>query len=272
MIIYFRQSNLKAIILAAGEGKRLRPLTSNKPKCMIELFGKSIIQWQIDVFKHFGIHDISIVTGYHNKVINLPNISYFQNKKYSTTNMIETLFCAKTKLNDNVIISYGDIIFEKRVLSKLIASNEPISVVIDKDWKKYWTMRFKNPLEDAESLLLDENDFITDIGQSVKNYDKIEGQYIGLMKFQNNGIDLLKNFYEKCKNQSKLGVNPINSKLVFEKSYMTDLLRGMITSGNKIKSVPIHNGWLELDSVNDFQLYQKKFKENTINNFFSINT
>ena len=60
--------------------------------------------------------------------------------------------------------------------------------------------------------------------------------------------------------------------LVFEKSYMTDLLRGMITSGNKIKSVPIHNGWLELDSVNDFQLYQKKFKENTINNFFSINT
>ncbi len=272
MTILFGQSNLKAIILAAGEGKRLRPLTNNKPKCMVELFGKSIIQWQIETFKQCGIDDISIVTGYCNEMIDLPNISYFENKKYSTTNMVETLFCAKTKLTDNVIISYGDIIFEKNVLLKLIESKESISVVVDMDWKKYWNMRFTNPLNDAESLILDKNGFISDIGQKVSNYDQIQGQYIGLMKFQNSGVNSLRIFYEKCKNQSKLGINPINPKLDFEKSYMTDLLRGMINNGNKIKSIPIHHGWLELDSLDDFEHYQKKFNENTLNEFFSIDT
>ena len=269
--ILFGQSNLKAIILAAGEGKRLRPLTDNKPKCMVELFGKSLIQWQIETFKQCGIDDISIVTGYCNEIINLPNVSYFQNKKYSTTNMVETLFCAKTKLTDNVIISYGDIIFEKNVLLKLIESKESISVVVDMDWKKYWKMRFTNPLKDAESLILDKDGFISDLGQKVNNYNQIQGQYIGLMKFQNIGVTTLRNFYEKCKNQSKSGINPINSQLDFEKSYMTDLLRGMINDGNKIKSIPIHNGWLELDSLEDFEQYQKKFNENTLNEFFSIN-
>jgi L-glutamine-phosphate cytidylyltransferase len=263
---------LKAIILAAGEGKRLRPLTNNKPKCMVELFGKSLLQWQIDTFKHFGISDISIVTGYHNKMIKLPNISYFHNEKYASTNMIETLFCAKSKLDDSVIVSYGDIIFEKEILSKLIKSNQSISVIIDKDWKNYWNMRFQNPLDDAESLLLDDNGFLTDIGQSVTSYEQIQGQYIGLMKFQNDGVTFLKDFYNKCKNESILSVNPLNPNLDFEKSYMTDLLRSMVINGSKIKSIPIHNGWLELDTFDDFKLYEKKFHENTLDDIFSVSS
>ena len=105
---------MKSIILAAGEGKRLRPLTENIPKCMIKLFGKSLLEWQIDTLRSCNITDISVVTGYCSDVINIPNITYFRNEKYDSTNMVETLFCAKKKLFNSVIVSYGDIIYEKK--------------------------------------------------------------------------------------------------------------------------------------------------------------
>ena len=67
-------NNLKVIILAAGQGERLRPLTKNLPKCMVNLFGKSILERQIDIFQKLGIDDISVVTGYCEQKINIKNI------------------------------------------------------------------------------------------------------------------------------------------------------------------------------------------------------
>ena len=187
---------MKVIILAAGEGSRLRPLTNNNPKCLVPLFGKSILQWQLDVFNHFKIKNISVVKGYLQNKINLPNIDYFQNLNYDHTNMVETLFCAREKLFGDVIISYGDIIFEKNVLKKLIESEDDVSLIIDKNWEKYWKVRFENPLDDAESLIVDDDGYITDLGQKTDSLKMIQGQYIGLMKFQNDGVKFLKNFYD----------------------------------------------------------------------------
>ena len=68
---------MKAIILAAGEGKRLRPLTNNTPKGLVNLFGKSLLQWQIETFRSCQIDDISVVRGYLSKMIKFENITYF---------------------------------------------------------------------------------------------------------------------------------------------------------------------------------------------------
>ena len=120
-----------------------------------------------------------------------------------TTNMVESLFCAKDKLIDSVIVSYGDIIFESHIIEKLINSVHDICVVVDEGWKDYWETRFENPLDDAESLVIDEDGFIVDIGQKVKNIEEIQGQFVGLMKFQNDGLNNIKRFYEKTKKNSK---------------------------------------------------------------------
>ena len=111
---------------------------------------------------------------------------------------------------------------------------------------------------------------IQDIGQKPQSLDEIQGQYIGLMKFQNNGIDKLKFFYDKLKNKSLEGINPLNSNIPFEKSYMTDLLQGLINEGNEIKAISINNGWLELDSLNDYKIYQEMYADGTLSLFFSI--
>ena len=153
-------NNLKVIILAAGEGKRLRPLTNNIPKCMVDFFGRSLLQRQIDIFQNLGINDISVVTGYCENKISIDNIKKFKNENFATTNMVESLFTAREKINDSVIVVYGDIVFESKIIQKLIDSRHDISVVIDKNWKDLWNVRFENPLDDAESLILDENGLI----------------------------------------------------------------------------------------------------------------
>ena len=104
---------MNAIILAAGKGERLRPLTENKPKCLVSLFGKTLLEWQIETFHNQGIDDITIVTGYKSDLIKYPEIKKIQNKNYDSTNMVETLFCAKDELKESTIVSYGDILFNE---------------------------------------------------------------------------------------------------------------------------------------------------------------
>ncbi len=261
---------MNAIILAAGKGERLRPLTNKIPKCMVKLFDKTILKYQIDVFRSCGINDITVVTGYEADKIKIEGVNFLHNQNYDTTNMVETLFCAKEKLTENVIISYGDIIFEKQVLQKLINSKWDSSVIIDSQWKKYWQMRFENPLDDVESLRIDENGIITNIGMKVNSLEEIQGQYIGLMKFKNEGVKNLKKIYEEAKLKSVKGINLLNKNIPFKKSYMTDLIQAMINEGIKINAVKITNGWLELDSINDYNLYQEKNNEGTISELISL--
>lgn len=267
---HFGKNSLKIIVLAAGQGKRLQPLTNNKPKCMVELFGKTLLQRQIEIYRNCGISDITVVTGYYDSKINYPDIYKLKNKRYRTTNMVESLFCAQEKLFGSVIVSYGDIIFEKKIIKKLINSENDISIIIDKNWKDYWKIRFNDPLKDAESLVVDKNGFIQSIGQKAKNVEEIEGQFIGLIKFQNDGIKNIKKFYEKIKKISISGSNLLNTNLPFEKSFMTDFLQGLINFDYKLKAVSIKNGWLELDSLKDYRLYKKMYAEDTLKKFITI--
>ena len=261
---------MKVIILAAGRGSRLTPLTDNKPKCLVKLFGKSLLEWQIETFRKFGINDISVVTGYKKELISFDGIKIYHNKNFEKTNMIETLFCAKKEINERVIVSYGDIIFQNSVVEKLIESKEDFSVVVDKEWKKYWSIRFNNPLDDAESLILDSENYIQNIGQKTTNLDEIQGQYIGLMMFKGKSTEIIKNFYDKMKKLSKVNENPLNSDLAFELSYMTDFLQGLVNEKYRIKAILIKNGWLELDSMHDYEIYNKLYEEGNLSNFLNI--
>ena len=261
---------MKVIILAAGSGTRLSPLTDNKPKCMVKLFGKTLLEWQLSVFRELGIKDISVVTGYKKDLISFKDVKYYHNSNFENTNMIETLFCAEKEINETVIVSYGDIIFEKNIVKKLSESNENFSVIVDKEWRKYWNIRFHNPLDDAESLILDSENYIRNIGQRTTNFNEIQGQYIGLMKFKEPATKIIKEFYKKTKKLSEENKNPLNPNLPFKLSYMTDFLQGLINENHKIKAVLIENGWLELDSKHDYDVYNQFYLEGKISDFINI--
>ena len=129
---------MKAIILAAGLGSRLLPLTKDKPKCLVEFSGKTLLDRLLKTFKICGVNDIVLVIGHKSKKIDHADLDLVKNESYSNTGIMHSLFCAREKFEKAVIVSYGDIIFENSVLEKLLESKYDITAVVDKKWKRYW--------------------------------------------------------------------------------------------------------------------------------------
>lgn len=259
---------MKVIILAAGQGTRLRPLTDECPKCMVRVNGKSIIERQLDAMHACGIRDedITIVAGYRNDVLRerLQDMAvrFIVNEAYETTNMVCSLMCARDILagEDQILISYGDIIYTPDVLNTILASEEDSAVVVDDGWYGYWSMRCEDPLEDAETLMFDAQDHLTEIGQKTSDLAKVQSQYIGLMKFQGNGLRALLDLCAEAEKRSREGRKLWRTDRDYSKMYMTDLLQGLIDEGNKLKAVHIQRGWFEVDDPGDLKLAESLLK------------
>ena len=239
---------MKAIILAAGEGSRLHPYTLDRPKCLVEVDGESLLDRQIKVLKSKGINQIILIGGYLSEMLERDDAELRINPIYDETNMVYTLFCAESDLNDGAIVSYGDIVYSKTILSALLKSDADIAVTIDLDWETYWRARNENPLDDAETLKLSSDGQIIEIGQKPKSLEEIEGQYMGLMKFSAKGIAMMRKVYHDAERTGNLCGKPV------KKAYMTDLLQALINFNFRIDAVPINGGWIEIDTVTDLNL------------------
>ena len=235
----------KVILLVAGEGKRLRPYTLDRPKCMVEIDGISLIDRQLAVLKAEGLDDIVMIGGYKADMLKREGIKLKVSQRYYETNMVWTLFSAEEELEGDVIVSYGDIVYSREILQALLKSGADIAVTIDKEWESYWRARNEDPLDDAETLKLRKDGTIKEIGQKPKSLDEIEGQYMGLMKFSTKGVAQLKKTFNKCvENGVLLGKS-------VEDAYMTDLLQAMIDAKVVISAVPTQSNWVEVDTVSD---------------------
>ena len=122
---------MKAIIIAAGQGSRLRPHTAKRPKCMVEINGRSLLERQIDGYRAAGIEDIVVIRGYRRKQIQLKGVRYIDNVDYKNNNILESLFTAEEELTGDVIVSYGDIVYHPDIAKALVAKTAPIMVVVD---------------------------------------------------------------------------------------------------------------------------------------------
>jgi len=259
---------MKTIILAAGQGTRLRPLTDHCPKCMVAVNGKSIIERQLETMHMCGIKDgdITIITGYCNDVLKErfqnTGIHFVMNEAYESTNMVYSLMCARNIMEqeDDILISYGDIIYHASVLDKILASEEDSSVIVDDGWYEYWSERCENPLDDAETLMFDGQDYLTEIGQKTNDLSKVQSQYIGLMRFRKDGLKALLRVSMEAEKRSREGRSLCRTDRTYQKMYMTDLLQGLIDEGNKLKAIHIQRGWFEIDDQDDLKLVEASLK------------
>lgn len=256
---------MKVIILAAGQGTRLRPLTDNCPKCMVEVNGESIIQRQLNIMYSCGIkeEDIIIVAGYKSEVLKEglkdTGVHFIVNNEYGTTNMVYSLMCARGIMEeeDDILVSYGDIIYGVPVLQGILGSGEGISVTVDDGWYSYWSARCENPLDDAETLVTDQEGCLTEIGQKTTDISKIQSQYIGLMHFKGKGLEALLDTSREALERTKSGRKLWRTDRDYYKMYMTDLLQGMADEGYKLETVHIQRGWYEVDNLDDLKLAEE---------------
>ncbi len=243
----------RVIHLAAGQGTRLRPLTDDRPKPLVELGGTSLLERNVETLKNAGVTDHLVVTGYEADKIRDLDFETVHNDVYDQTEMVYSLFCAADQFPDDqdLLISYGDILYDQSVVEKLISSTAPVCVIVDRNWRDLWERRFENPLDDAETLQIDTDNLITEIGSTPTRYDDIEGQYIGLLKIRNDYVGQFETIYEELSDGGTSSVE------------MTHFIQHLIDLGWPVRAVPIEGNWLEVDTIADLEWYQTQLRSNT---------
>ena len=242
---------MRLIVLAAGTGSRLAPLTDDRPKCLVELGGKPLLQWILDAAAAAGIEEVVVVGGYRAAQLRDFDVTLVVNKDYATTNMVHTLFMARDHFGDGFIMSYGDIVYAPTVLRRLVEAPQGIYVVVDRQWRSYWEQRFDDPLQDAETLRFGADGGIIEIGSEPTSYDQIEAQYIGLVSFRGDGVESLDAAMSAARQADAEGRTPFGYPRPLENIYMTDLLQGIVTLGRHLYPLPIDGRWVEVDSPRD---------------------
>lgn len=243
---------MKALILAAGEGQRLRPLTSDRPKCLVELFGRPLLAWQLEALAACGITDVALAAGHAAAALAPYGLPMFQNDRYRETNMVESLFAAWPFAagGSDVLVVYGDIVTEPRIIAAVAASTAPVAVAVDEGWQALWSLRFGNPLTDAETLRLGPEDRIIDVGKRPRSLAEIEGQYMGLFKISAAAVPVVKAFYDRLDRGALYDGQP------FERMYMTSFLQAIAEHLMPVRAVRVRHGWLELDRLEDVACYE----------------
>ena len=252
---------MKAIIIAAGLGLRLRPYTEDLPKCLLPINGTPLIEHTMELMRTNGIDDISVIRGYKREKLTFPGVTFFDNRDFANNNILQSLLYARPKLDetllsgDDVIISYSDIWYDDYVIKELLRSRNDIAIVVDTDWEKIYVGRVDHPVEQAENVLMDNTMKVVNIGKHIVVDGKstfADGEFIGLWKFTSDGLTTFLTLYDQLDNQLDPTM-PYQQSKEWQKSYITDIFQGLIDKGTHIHGVPIEGHWREYDTVEDYE-------------------
>ena len=244
---------MKAIIIAAGMGKRMGHLTDDRPKCMLSVGGRTILDSQADTLRSLGVEDVVVVRGYQGNKINCDGVRFCENKDYMDNNILESLFCARQEMDSGFVFSYSDILYTRDVLGALLASKADIAIIADVDWEKAYVGRSGHPVSEAE-LVKAEGGRLTLIGKGLFPCEESEGEFIGLAKFSGEGVKGLIETYDGLKAQYEEDPSfTFQGATTFRQAYLTDILQELVDRGRAVEVVKISGSWMEIDTEEDLK-------------------
>jgi choline kinase len=240
---------MQAIILAAGVSKRLRPLTDDTHKCLLRIGGKTILQMTLDNLLKNGIDEFVMVTGYKENMIkdyignNYPgiNIKYLTNPDFQNNNNSYSLWMTKDHITGDSILLDSDILFDYRIVSKLLNSGQENCLAVNSNHK----------LGDEEiKVIVDRTNKILHIGKEF-DPEKSLGESIGIEKFSHSFFNKLGEVLER-----KI-VKENNMNEFYEVSFQE-----LIDKGNSIFAVDVSEyRSMEIDTPDDLNRANLEIKE-----------
>lgn len=242
---------MRALILAAGRGSRMGTLGNDRPKCLVELAGRPLLERQIAALRRGGATAIGLVRGYQAERLNFAGLSYFDNKRWAETNMVMSLATAAEWLREEpTLVSYADIFYRGELIEGLARAPGSLVIAYDRSWRDLWSRRFADPLSDAETFRTSAAGELLEIGGKTSRIEDIEGQYMGLLKFTPGAWAAVESLLRGLDERTR------------DRLDMTGLLRRMLAE----KSLPIHTfatdgQWGEIDNPGDVDLYQRMISE-----------
>ena len=227
---------MKAIIMAAGVGKRLYALNINKPKCLINIGSTTLIHRSVNLLLNKGISDITVIVGFKGHLIRneLNNdVVYFKNPDFHKTNSIKSLWYAKDLLEGDVLLLNGDLYYEHDILDYAINQTNPVVMLAD-----------STRIDNADYRFGFSGNQINRFGKHLSNQET-DGEYIGIVRIDQSFIKTFKQALEEMIISGKSNV------------WWEDVLYSFIE-----KNIPIHyfdvagTFWSEVDTLQDYNYLQ----------------
>lgn len=243
---------MKAIILAAGVGSRIRPLTDNCPKSLLKVDGKTILEMMISHLQDCGINEVVFVLGYLQDQIkdfvkiNFPDLKthFVLNERYAETNTGFSLMLTKDLINKSTFIKFdADVVFDKEILKKLIDSKHANCLCIDKD--------INLDAEEIKVIVEDQNRVIK-ASKTVNPNDAI-GESIGIEKISGETVSLLFSELEIMMEDEQ------NHQEYYEAAYERLMEKNVPFYALDISGLK----WTEIDTKEDFITAEKIFSQRT---------
>jgi L-glutamine-phosphate cytidylyltransferase len=221
-----------------------------QPKCLVEFGGKPLIERQVAALRGGGAQAVGVVRGYRAEMIELPDLTYFQNERWAETNMVMSLTTAAEWLKAGpVIVSYADIFYRHKLVRELAATSGDLVITYDRAWRSLWSRRFVNPLADAETFRADASGRLIEIGNKTSSIDEIGGQYMGLLKFTPHGWKDVEALLATLDAQTR------------DRLDMTGLLQRLLRRHVAIETIGTDGQWGEIDNPSDLALYERMAKD-----------
>ncbi len=250
----------RAILIAAGRGKRLGTHTDEIPKCMVGVGARPILGWVWEAFRAAGIEELVVIRGYRGDVLEsfvrtlVDKVTYVENTAWQTNNVLLSLACARRYLDQPCLLSYSDIIFTPAVARAAVESPAEIGLVIDREFRTIYEGRTEHPLEEGEVSDLMPDGSVARVGKRALPAADAVGEYIGLTKLGARGVATVANTLDLlAKRFAGRDHEPFQRAASFRNAYLTDLWQELIDGGITIDPVFIQGQWREIDTGQDLE-------------------
>jgi phosphoenolpyruvate phosphomutase len=261
---------VSAVILAAGFDPKLMPLVADRPKAQLDVKGKTILERQVALLRSCGIQEISVVRGYKKDSIDISGVKYFDNDAFAESGEVASLFAAEKALKGRVLVLYGDVILERSIVAKMIASKDDIAVSVDASFgrdahshgngngngDKVHTPDLVR-LAEAPPELLPRGRFVAPEGESIpvrgigQKLGEAHGEFSGVLGLSGRGTELLKKVYEQARARGP--EETFHEARAFRSAALTDLVAELLRTGVSVGGVLHWKSWMEVDTFDDYR-------------------
>ncbi|MCA9523844.1 MAG: phosphoenolpyruvate mutase [Myxococcales bacterium] len=233
----------KALILAATKGN-FGSLVADRPKCMLYLKRKPILSWHVENLNRQGVKTIGVVRGYKKEAVNLSGLHYFDNDEYDETGELFSLYKARDFLKGDMLIAYGDVIYDSFILQNLLTQGtSPLTIAVDAGW----ALRGRRDKEPDLVATRGECSPVKNTTCVLEGIGKVPasqatGEWIGLFVMRGSGTELVARTLDEMAR---------DEPAMLRKSKMDELFRRLIAKGETIEVVHTFGHWQDLDEEAD---------------------
>lgn len=231
---------VKAIILSAGQGRRLLPLTERVPKCILPVCGRPLIGRQIDTLARCGIGDVTVIVGFGAEGVETllaelygpGRIRTLYNPFFASTDNLVSCWVARVEMQQDFLLLNGDTLFDATVLEQLLAAPaNPVTLAVSR----------KDRYDDDDMKVIRDGDRLAQVGKRLP-LDRVDAESIGMMTFRGDGPRLFRDAIEQAIRTPEA-----------QKQWYLSLIDTLARRGNVYTQTISAQGWTEVDSAADLE-------------------